>query len=93
MMKLKNMHNVLKNRKSQLVKTNGFAAIMAAFPKAYTYTGGGTFRDYYQLLEKLKGKISWIPNPNRPEGTGRKFQKSLTNSIEDILYNNGIKNR
>jgi DGQHR domain-containing protein len=77
--------NVLTIRKSQLVKTNGFGAIMKAFPRVYPKTMG-EIRGYYTLISKLKGKISWVRDPNAPMGTGKAYQDQLVKQIESILF-------
>ncbi|WML48494.1 DGQHR domain-containing protein [Neobacillus sp. PS3-34] len=75
---------VLKVRNSQLVKTNGFGAIMQLFPKVYKFTSGG-FQDYLNIIEKLRGQITWVAEPGSPTGTGKAFQKRIKKNLEEIL--------
>ena len=46
---------VLKSRKSQLVKTNGFGAIMRLFPLVYK-EGNREYDDYYSFYNHSKGE-------------------------------------
>lgn len=66
--------NILKYKKSQLAKTNGFFALVKLF--SYMYLNGFSF----DLIENLKGKIDWY----NIEGTGKKAQ----NILYDKLKNN-----
>lgn len=70
---------VLKIRKSQLVKTNGFGAIMRAFPFIYN-KATGDFRKYKNLVGKQEDKISWVKKPD--SGTGKALQNNL---LEEIM--------
>lgn len=70
---------VFKENKSQLVKTNGFGAIMRAFPYIYNLALGDQ-KKYSQLIEKQKGKISWIKKAD--SGTGKALQNSLLEEIK-----------
>lgn len=76
-------HYVLKERKSQLVKTNGFGAILLVFPKVYIQSENN-YEGYYNILKKLKGNIEWVPNEN--VGTGKSFQSLLISKIEKIIF-------
>ena len=76
-------HQVLKERKSQLVKTNGFGAILRIFPRIYIYSGDG-YESYYNILQKLKGRIEWVPSEN--VGTGKAFQNLLVSRIQNIIF-------
>ncbi len=51
---------VLKERRSQLVKTNGFGAILRVFPRLHEVSGG-TYEGYLNRIERLREKISWKP--------------------------------
>lgn len=77
-------HYVLKVRKSQLVKTNGFGAILRIFPKIYLKSNN-SYDDYFKIIQKLKGNIQWVPNEN--VGTGKAFQNFLVSKIENIIFN------
>jgi DGQHR domain-containing protein len=69
---------VLKDRNSQLVKTNGFGAIMRAFPTIHALSKGDATK-YKTFVEMQKGRISWIKPPGAGTGTG--YQKSLLDQI------------
>lgn len=73
---------VLKTRKSQLVKTNGFGAIVRAFP-LINQKSDGSFKSYLNLVGKLKDKISWVPTD--VTGTGKAFQNKIFSKIEEII--------
>ena len=64
---------VLIQRKSQLVKTTGFGAIMNVF----------NYKKYCSIVKKLQGKINWCDRT----GTGKKIQKTIANEILNILIN------
>ncbi len=83
----KHAEKVLKTDNSQLVKTNGFGAIMRAFPHIYKLAFGEG-KNYLSLINKQKGKISWKKKPD--SGTGKALQNSL---LEEILkcYGNDSK--
>lgn len=70
---------VLKVRKSQLVKTNGFGAIMRAFPKINDLISD--YKDYDSLIEKQKGKVSWVNF--EATGTGKALQNKILKEILD----------
>ncbi len=69
---------VLKVNKSQLVKTNGFGAIMRAFPYIYNLALGDS-KKYKSLIEKQKGKVNWIKGAE--SGTGKALQNNLYEQI------------
>jgi DGQHR domain-containing protein len=73
---------VLKVRKSQLVKTNGFGAILRAFPFIYKQTDG-SFKSYLNLINRLKDRISW--ERTDVTGTGKAFQNKLYVMIVEII--------
>lgn len=73
---------VLKNRKSQLVKTNGFGAILRAFPLIYSKTDG-SFKSYLSQIKQLENRISWVSNETT--GTGKAFQNKIYNQIKNII--------
>lgn len=78
-------YEVLVVRKSQLVKTNGFGAIMKVFPEIYVQSNN-EYKKYLQIIEKLKGNISWIIDPKQPTGTGKSYQNFLVDKIKSILF-------
>lgn len=71
---------VFKEYKSQLVKTNGFGAIVRAFPFIYNLALGD-HKKYMGLVEKQVGKISWTKNSD--SGTGKAMQNKLLEDIKD----------
>jgi DGQHR domain-containing protein len=73
---------VLKQRKSQLVKTNGFGAILRAFPTVNKLANNDE-KDYLRIVQRLNGKIQWIPTGTT--GTGKAFQDSLFREIIEII--------
>lgn len=73
---------VLKHRKSQLVKTNGFGAILRAFPMIYE-KAKGNYSEYLELIERLSGKIIW--EKTETTGTGKAFQNKLYSQIKEII--------
>lgn len=78
----KHAFNVLKIRKSQLVKTNGFGAILRAFPKVNELSKNNE-NNYLAIIERLIGKIEWIPTSTT--GTGKAFQDSLLRKILEAI--------
>lgn len=73
---------VLKIRKSQLVKTNGFGALLRVFPRFFELSHGRP-ETYLELVGKLKHRIDWT----RPTaGTGKAYQNSLVAEIEKIVF-------
>ena len=78
---------VLKERKSQLVKTNGFGAIMKLFPLVYTkvkdYNENDLYYAYLFIIKKLEYKISW--DSEEYQGTGKKYQNKLYKNMMAIL--------
>jgi DGQHR domain-containing protein len=70
---------VFKVNNSQLVKTNGFGAIMKAFPFIYNLALGD-YKQYKKLVEKQIGKISWVRKDD--SGTGKASQNNLFNEIK-----------
>jgi len=73
---------VLKTRKSQLLKTNGFGAIMRAFPHLVKLVKDP--KEFNGLISKQVNKINWVPSEN--SGTGKALQNSLYKNILNI-YN------
>lgn len=77
-------YQVLRERKSQLVKTNGFGAILRLFPEVYDMSEK-TLEGYIKIIGQLKNKISWVQDPDMPMGTGKNFQTYLMNRMREIL--------
>jgi DGQHR domain-containing protein len=77
--------NVLKVRRSQLVKTNGFGAIMKIFPLVLL-AAGGEYSKYLHVISKLQGQISWVPGKGQVQGTGKGFQTQLYRQMEKVLF-------
>lgn len=73
---------VLKVHKSQLVKTNGFGAIMRFFPEVYKETKGN-YERYVELISKLKNKITWTNDGTM--GTGKGYQNKLLQEMRSNL--------
>lgn len=71
---------IIKKRKSQLVKTNGFGALLLAFPIIYKMTNGDP-KMYLNIISELKGKINW----RKAEGTGKSAQTTFKNNILEQL--------
>lgn len=78
---------ILKERKSQILKTNGFGAIMLLVPNVYKMLGEHDYKDYYMLLNKLSGKIDWINDDTIKQGTGKKTQNAVKQKLLSILEN------
>ena len=78
----KHSDEVLKDSKSQLVKTNGFGAILRLFPSIYRKTNG-KYDNYVEIINKLKGKISW--KVEGTIGTGKSYQNKLLADMQNIL--------
>lgn len=74
---------VLKERNSQLVKTNGFGAIVRAFPLIYELAKGQP-KEYLRLVAMQKDKMEWKKPPGSGTGTG--YQKALFDQIISV-YN------
>lgn len=69
-------NQVLKIDKSQALKTNGFGAIMRAFPKVYKAVEKQNYQSYYEIVNRLKDKVDWCSEDLR-KGTGDKTQKAI----------------
>ncbi len=76
---------VLKILKSQLLKTNGFGAIMQLFPYVYNEVKEINPAKYLQVIEKLQFKINWSNDEILIQGTGKKNQKKMTEKMRGIL--------
>lgn len=71
---------ILKRNKSQLLKTNGFGAILRAFPiivKIAEYD----FKMFESLVSKQKGKVLWSADDY--QGTGKALQNTIYKKIID----------
>ena len=75
----KHAEKVFKENKSQLVKTNGFGAIMKAFPFIYNLALGD-HNKYRELVSIQIGRISWIKKQD--SGTGKAIQNNLLEEIK-----------
>lgn len=73
---------VLKENKSQLVKTTGFGAIMMAFPKIYIYKKEKG-KKYIDLIKKMQGKINWNENYGTGNSAQRKIYKKILECFEE----------
>jgi len=73
---------VLKERKSQLVKTNGFGAIVTLFPYVYRMSDK-SFKSYLEIVSRLKRNMDWVQADTI--GTGKKLQKILLEKMKEIL--------
>lgn len=73
---------VLKEKKSQLVKTNGFGAILRLFPDIYKRSKKD-YKSYLEIIEKLKGHIKWTNDGTM--GTGKGYQDKLLKEMKKTL--------
>lgn len=73
-------NKVIKDNKSQALKTNGLGAIMRAFPKVYLAVPNQDYQSYYDIVSRLNGKIDWCSEDLR-KGTGDKTQKSICSML------------
>ena len=76
---------VLKERRSQLVKTNGFGAILRVFPRLHEVSGV-SLRGYLNRIERLREKISSKPQIGEIFGEPRPFKNHLVEKMESILF-------
>jgi DGQHR domain-containing protein len=78
---------VLKIRRSQLVKTNGFGAIMMLFPLVYSKVknikGEDLYYDYLFIVNQLQDLINW--SSEEYQGTGKKYQNIIFDRMRNIL--------
>lgn len=80
---------VLKVQKSQILKTNGFGAIMLLMPNVVDMVGSDcSYKNYYKILESLKGKMDWINDDTIKQGTGKKTQNAVKQKMLSILNEN-----
>ncbi|MFZ7805584.1 DGQHR domain-containing protein [Bacillus thuringiensis] len=80
-------NDVLKIRRSQLVKTNGFGAIMKLFPFVYervqSIGGHDLYYNYLSVINDLQGAINW--GSEEYQGTGKKYQNMIFDKMKIIL--------
>lgn len=76
----KHSDQVLKYDKSQAMKTNGLGAIMRAFPAVYKSVHQQNFQSYFEIVNRLQGKIDWCSEDLR-KGTGDKTQKAICDML------------
>ena len=77
---------VLKVKKSQILKTNGFGAIMLLMPNVVNMVDSDySYKNYYKILEFLKGKMDWINDDTIKQGTGKKTQNAVKQKMLNIL--------
>ena len=78
---------VLKTRRSQLVKTNGFGAIMMLFPLVYSKVkdveNKNLYYDYLSIVSELQDSMNWTSEEY--QGTGKKFQNIIFEKMRAIL--------
>lgn len=72
---------VLKERKSQLAKTNGFGAILKLLSYMLKQYGSETIKHLDQL-DRLKNSFDWT----NIEGTGKKSQTAIFNRMKLIVF-------
>jgi DGQHR domain-containing protein len=72
---------VLKIRKSQLVKTNGFGAIVRLFPEIYK-NSNKSFNSYLEIISKLHN-FDWVQKEFT--GTGKQLQNDLLEKMRNNL--------
>lgn len=73
---------VLKERKSQLVKTNGFGAILRLFPDVFRLAESN-FNGYMEIVGRLNGKIKWTNDGS--VGTGKGYQDKLLKEMKNVI--------
>lgn len=77
---------VLRDKKSQLLKTNGFGAIIKLFPKVYNVCGKeAKFIEYMQVIKRLDGKVDWCADEVLTSGTGAKIINKVYEKLEGII--------
>lgn len=78
---------VLIENKSQILKTNGFGAIMEVFPIVYKNINEKKFSSYFDMLKRLdnKDKIDWFKNEIVTQGTSKKAISAIKDLLLDQL--------
>lgn len=76
---------VLRTRKSQLLKTNGFGAIMRLFPHVENMVNEHSFKGYDDVIKRLVNQIDWVADISTTSGTGDKNQKAIKDKLLFIL--------
>lgn len=80
-----NSDDILKCQKSQILKTNGFGAIMLLFPDVVRKLDHLDYQSYYAMIQRLKGKVDWIHDPVITQGTGKKSQHAVKTKLLESL--------
>lgn len=75
---------VLREDKSQLLKTNGFGAILYLFPEVYKSLSNHDYQSYYNKIIKLKS-IDWCKDEILIGGTGEKTQKEMYRKLKSMI--------
>lgn len=75
---------VLKNNRSQLLKTNGFGAIMRAFPTVFSISNGN-FDKYLTQVQQLQKKVTWRRSEMGQVGGGAAMQNHIYKQINGAL--------
>lgn len=77
---------VLREKKSQLLKTNGFGAMLKLFPKVYNICGKeAQFGDYMQVIGRLSEKVDWCTDEVLTSGTGVKIINKVYEKLVQII--------
>ena len=77
---------IIKEKKSQMLKTNGLGAIFKLFPYVYNKLGkNASFKDYKAEISKLSGKINWAEDKILTQGTGAKNQEGIKEHLLKLL--------
>ncbi|XMB72431.1 DGQHR domain-containing protein [Mycoplasmatota bacterium WC30] len=77
-------YKVLKTNKSQLLKTNGFGAIMILFGVMYKSLKQMKYDEVSDLIKQLIGKFDWCNDPLLT-GTSKKTQKQIADRLIKYL--------
>lgn len=78
-------NDTLKNMKSQILKTNGFGALMMLFPEVYEEVSVCNYDEYFSIIKRLKSRIDWSSDPILTQGTGKKNQKKMKDKLKELL--------
>ena len=76
---------VMKENKSQILKTNGFGALMLVYPLVYKAVKEQNFESYFEIISKLEDKIDWCRDSLLTSGTGKKVQNAIKERILTLL--------
>ncbi len=77
---------VLKTKKSQLLKTNGFGAIIKMYPEILSNVQENTFEEYLREVSKLKETIDWSKDEVLTSGTGVKITNLVADRLIKYMY-------